>query len=257
MSILTKRIQAANASGRKAVIPYLPAGFPDGARFWDEIAALDAGGADVIEIGVPFSDPVADGPVVEKASLDCLERGVNLAWILSELQKRKGGFKAGIVLMGYYNPFLQYGLEKLGRDCAAAGVAGLIIPDLPIEEMGPIRAALEGTGVELVCLIGLNTPKERLAMYAEAARGFVYFVSVLGTTGVRESLPQEVLTKLAEVRPMFKVPIALGFGISRPEQVAPFGDLIDAVVIGSALIKMIDAGGDAAKFMGGWLSGGK
>lgn len=256
MSILTDRIKAANASGRKAVIPYLPGGFPDKARFWDELAALDAGGADVIEIGVPFSDPVADGPVVEQASLECLEHGVNLAWILSELASRKGSFRAGIVLMGYYNPFLQYGLAKLGRDCAAAGVAGLIIPDLPLEEMGPIREALTGTGVELICLIGLNTPKDRLERYAKAARGFVYFVSVLGTTGVRESLPQEVLAKLGEVRPLFNVPIALGFGISRPEQVAPFGDLIDAVVIGSALVKQVREGQGAAAFMAGWRSGG-
>jgi tryptophan synthase alpha chain len=257
MSILTDRIRAANASGRKAVIPYLPGGFPDGDRFWEELAALDAGGADIIEIGVPFSDPVADGPVVEQASLDCLERGVCLAWILSELAKRKGSFKAGLVLMGYYNPFLQYGLEKLGRDCASAGVSGLIIPDLPLEETGPAAKALEGTGTNLICLVGLNTPKDRLEQYAKVAKGFVYFVSVLGTTGVRESLPEEVLAKLRQVRPVFDVPIALGFGIARPEQVAPFGDLIDAVVIGSALIKHIDAHKSAASFMEGWRAGGK
>jgi len=257
MSILTERIKAANASGRKAVIPYLPGGFPDNDRFWEELAALDAGGADVIEIGVPFSDPVADGPVVEQASLDCLERGVCLAWLLSELTRRKGGIKAGLVLMGYYNPFLQYGLTKLGRDCAAAGVSGLIIPDLPLEETGPAAKALEGSGVDVICLVGLNTPKDRLAQYGKVAKGFVYFVSVLGTTGVRESLPEEILAKLAEVRPYFSVPIALGFGISRPEQVAPFGDLIDAVVIGSALIKNIGGGGSAARFMEDWRSGGK
>jgi tryptophan synthase alpha chain len=256
MSILTDRINHANASGRKAVIPYLPAGFPDKDRFWGELAALDAGGADVIEIGVPFSDPVADGPVVEQASLECLKHGVNLAWLFEELIRRKGSFQAGLVLMGYYNPFLQYGLEKLGRDCAAAGVGGLIIPDLPIEEMGPISAALEGTGVVLICLIGLNTPKDRLELYAKGAKGFVYFVSVLGTTGVRESLPEEVLAKLREVRPLFDVPIALGFGISRPEQVTPFGDLIDAVVIGSALVKLVREGVGAAGFMRGWRAGG-
>jgi len=257
MSKLTDRIKTANASGRKAVIPYLPGGFPDADRFWEELAALDAGGADIIEIGVPFSDPVADGPVVEQASLDCLERGVCLAWILSELAKRKGSFKAGLVLMGYYNPFLQYGLEKLGRDCAAAGVSGLIIPDLPLEETDPAAKALEGSGTNLICLVGLNTPQERLERYAKVAKGFVYFVSVLGTTGVRESLPEEVLAKLRQVRPIFDVPIALGFGIARPDQVAPFGDLIDAVVIGSALIKHIDAHKSAASFMEGWRASGK
>ena len=257
MSILTDRIRAANAAGRKAVIPYLPAGFPDRERFWDELTALDAAGADIIEIGVPFSDPVADGPVVEQASLECLEKGACLSWILTELARRKGDFKAGLVLMGYYNPFLQYGLERLGRDCAAAGVSGLIIPDLPLEEAQPASAALEGTGVDVICLVGLNTPAERLKLYSQKARGFVYFVSVLGTTGVRESLPEEVLAKLDEVRPFFDVPIALGFGIARPEQVTPFGDRIDAVVIGSALIKHIRQGKGAGSFMEGWRTGGK
>jgi tryptophan synthase alpha chain len=257
MSILTDRIRVANASGRKAVIPYLPAGFPDKDQFWRELAALDAGGADVIEIGVPFSDPVADGPVVEQASLECLERGVNLAWILKELTARKGSFKAGLVLMGYYNPFLQYGLEKLGQDCAAAGVAGLIIPDLPLEETGPMAQALSAADVALIRLIGLNTPLERLKMYAQGAKGFVYFVSVLGTTGVRESLPGEVLAKLREVRPLFGVPIALGFGISRPDQVTPFGDLIDAAVVGSALVKQVRDGEGAAGFMRSWRAGGR
>ncbi|WP_243312450.1 tryptophan synthase subunit alpha [Fundidesulfovibrio agrisoli] len=252
MSILTERIRAANASGRKAVIPYLPGGFPDRDRFWKELAALDAGGADVIEIGVPFSDPVADGPTVEQASLDCLEQGVTLAWILNELSCRKGTFKAGLVLMGYYNPFLQYGLERLAMDCAAAGVSGLIIPDLPLEEAEPVAEILSGSGVDIICLIGLNTPEDRLKAYAKAARGFVYFVSVLGTTGMRESLPEEVLQKLDEVRPMFNMPIALGFGISRPEQVAPFGDRIDAVVIGSALVKHLRDGGTGESFMQGW-----
>lgn len=252
MSILTQRIRAANQAGRKAVIPFLPAGFPDQGRFWDELKALDDGGADVIEIGVPFSDPVADGPVVEQASLECLERGVTLSWLLGELAARKGSYKAGLVLMGYYNPFLQYGLDKLAADCAAAGVAGLIVPDLPLEEMGPLEKALAGSGVEIIRLVGLNTPEDRLASYAKSAKGFVYFVSVLGTTGVRESLPTEVLEKLAQVRPHFDVPIALGFGISRPEQVEPFGDLVDAVVIGSALIRSIREGKSGSGFMQGW-----
>jgi len=252
MSILTDRIRAAAASGRKAVIPYLPAGFPDKIRFWEELSALDAGGADIIEIGVPFSDPVADGPVVEEASLRSLGLGVTLAWILDELAGRRGELQAGLVLMGYYNPFLQYGLKKLGEDCKKAGVAGLIIPDLPLEEMEPISTALERFGIELICLVGLNTPDDRLKRYAARAKGFVYFVSVLGTTGVRESLPEEVLAKLKQVRPLFSVPLALGFGISAPRQVTPFGDLIDAVVIGSALIKAVRAGTGAEGFMKAW-----
>ena len=251
-SKLTERIRAANAAGRKALIPFLPGGFPDKERFWSEFAALDAGGADVIEIGIPFSDPVADGPVVEQASLECLEQGVNLGWILDELAKRTVGVHAAVVLMGYINPFLQYGLERLARDAAKAGVSGLIIPDLPLEESGEARAALTGEGIDLVCLVGLNTTGERMRKYAETASGFVYFVSVLGTTGERDALPEEALARLAEARKAFSLPLALGFGIKTPEQVERFGDRIDAVVIGSALITHIRSGGDAASFMAAW-----
>jgi tryptophan synthase alpha chain len=251
-SKLEKKIRAAVAAGRKALIPFLPGGYPDKERFWTELAALDKGGADVIEIGVPFSDPVADGPVVEKASLACLEQGVSLKWIIEELRTRRASIDAEIVLMGYLNPFLQYGIEKLARDAAAAGVAGLIIPDLPYEEAVEIKETLAAKGVDLVYLVGLNTEEDRLAMYAENASGFAYFVSVLGTTGVRESLPEEIAAKLARAKSTFKVPVALGFGIKTPEQLAAYGDSVDAAVFGSALIRHIDEGGTAAEFMTAW-----
>jgi tryptophan synthase alpha chain len=253
-SILTTRIMEALGAGRKALIPFLPGGFPDKERFFDELAALDAGGADIIEIGVPFSDPVADGPVVEKASLSCLLDGTCLSWLLAELTRRKGLYRAGIVLMGYYNPFYQYGLDQLAEDAAEAGVAGFIVPDLPLEEAGPMSAALGKYALDLIPLVGLNTPEDRLAAYAKVARGYVYFVSVLGTTGMRESLPTEIKERLTAVRRLFDVPVALGFGIKSPEQLLPFGDLVDGVVFGSALIAHIDAGGTSAEFMQRWRS---
>ncbi len=251
-SRLTARIRAAGKAGRKALIPFLPAGFPDKARFWDEIAALDAAGADIIEIGVPFSDPVADGPVVEQASLDCLALGVCLSWLLGELAVRRSSIQAEIVLMGYLNPFLQYGLERFAKDAANAGVAGIIVPDLPFEEADEIKSALEAQGIDLIWLVGLNTPAERLATYSNTARGFVYLVSVLGTTGERESLPEEIAAKVAEVRQTFSIPVALGFGIKTPQQLAPFADAIDAVVFGSALISHLRTGAGAADFMARW-----
>ena len=251
-SILTTRIMEALSAGRKALIPFLPGGFPDKDRFFDELRGLDDGGADIIEIGVPFSDPVADGPVVEKASLSCLLNGTCLSWLLGELSLRKGQYRAGLVLMGYYNPFLQYGLDKLAEDAAEAGVAGFIVPDLPLEESGPMREACDKHGLDLIPLVGLNTSEERLAAYAASARGYVYFVSVLGTTGMRESLPTEIKDRLAVVRKLFTVPVALGFGIKSPKQLTAFGDLIDGVVFGSALIAHIDAGGTAAEFMERW-----
>lgn len=252
MNALETAIRAATQAGRKALIPFLPAGFPDKDRFWAELKALDDGGADVIEIGVPFSDPVADGPVIEEASQRCLEQGVSLAWILEELAKRKGEFKAPLVLMGYYNPFYRYGLDKLAADSVAAGVSGFIVPDVPFEEAAPMRTAVEAKGLAMVPLVGLNTSAGRLAMYAKNAVGFAYFVSVLGITGERDSLPAEVLDKLKLARETFSVPLAIGFGIKEPKQVAAFGDNIDAVVFGSALVKHIDAGGDAAGFMERW-----
>jgi tryptophan synthase alpha chain len=251
-SKLTRRIRA--AGDRKALIPFLPAGFPDLEGFWNALAELDAAGADVIEIGVPFSDPVADGPVVESASLSCLERGVCLEWILGELRKRRGNIGAEIVLMGYYNPFLQYGLTRLARDAAEAGVSGFIVPDLPLEESSEMRAALDEHGLDLVPLVGLNTNNERLRLYAEGARGFAYFVSVMGTTGAKLSGPEEIRGKLAAAQEAFDVPLALGFGISKPEDLADFGEHLDAVVFGSALIRHIREGKSAGSFMEAWRS---
>jgi len=252
MSVLSDKIKEANAKGRKAVIPYLPAGFPGLDEFWAAVKELDAAGADVIEIGVPFSDPVADGPTVEKACLESLERGVTLKWILTELPKHRAGIKAGIVLMGYLNPFLQYGLEKLAEDAGKAGVNGMIIPDVPFEEGQELKAILGAKGIELIYLVGLNTPAERLKMYAENAGGFVYLVSVMGITGARATLPKEIGDKIEEVKAAFSVPLALGFGIKTPDQLAAFGDRLDAAVIGSALIDHIRGGGSAGEFLKPW-----
>lgn len=252
-SKLTQRIRA--AQGRKALIPFLPAGFPGLEDFWKSLEELDQAGADVIEIGVPFSDPVADGPVVEEASLQCLECGVTLTWIIQGLKERRAGLKAEVVLMGYYNPFYQYGLKDLARDAAQAGVAGFIVPDLPLEEAKEFREALDAHGLDLIPLIGLNTGPERLKKYAEVARGFVYFVSVMGTTGAEITGPDEIREKLAIAKKAFSVPLALGFGIAKPDDLAEFGDNLDAVVVGSALIKHVKNGGSCKDFMAAWSNG--
>jgi tryptophan synthase alpha chain len=255
-SILTKRIEEARAKGRLGLIPFLPAGYPDKARFWDEIDALDASGADVIEIGMPFSDPVADGPVVEHASLQCLDAGVNLAWTLAGLAARKGRYRAGLVLMGYLNPVLQYGLERFASDAASAGVHGVILADVPFEESGPVRAAFDPQGLALIPLVGLNTTPGRMALYAREGQGFAYFVSVLGTTGVQSSfdtgLPESIRSGLAAAKVAFDIPVALGFGLKHPSQLAALDGLVDAAVFGSALIRHIDQGGDSKGFMKVW-----
>ena len=254
MHILEEKIRAAKAEGRLALIPFVTAGFPSRERFWDIICELDEAGADVIEIGVPFSDPVADGPVVEAASIRALESGVTLRGIMDELQAHRGEIKAGLVLMGYMNPFLQYGLERLAKDAARAGVHGFIVPDLPFDEAEYMRDILREQGLALIALVGPNTSEERMRLYADVSEGYVYVVSVMGTTGERGQLPPEVPQVLERARKVFSLPVALGFGLKRPEQLEelPEGERPDAAVFGSSLLRHLDAGGTARSFMEMW-----
>lgn len=251
---LTERINMANDRGRTALIPFLTAGFPDRDSFWTHLDELDRGGADIIEIGVPFSDPVADGPVVEAASQQALRNGVTLSWILAELAKRKGRYQASLVLMGYYNPFLQYGLAEFVHDAAEAGVAGCIVPDLPLDESEQLRKALLNKGLALIPLVGVNTGRERMEEYAACSTGYAYLVSVLGTTGVRSHFPPELKEAFDRATDSFLIPVAVGFGISRPEQVAEMPIKPQAVIFGSALLKYLSSGRSAAEFMRVWNS---
>ena len=252
--LLEERLRAAQQAGRTALIPFVTAGFPTPETFWNVLRELDASGADVIEIGVPFSDPVADGPVVEAASVKALQFGVTLQGILSDLRAHKGELKAGLVLMGYLNPFLQYGFERFAHDAAQAGVHGCIVPDLPLEESADLQAALDAHGLALIPLVGPNTSAERMAQYAQTARGYVYVVSVMGTTGERGALPPELPSVLARARQTFSLPIALGFGLKEPAQLDSLPPNLrpEAAVFGSALLKHLDAGYSPASFMQRW-----
>ncbi|WP_415719712.1 tryptophan synthase subunit alpha [Maridesulfovibrio sp.] len=249
---LADKINEAKAEGRLGLIPFLPGGYPNRERFWKEILELDENGADVIEIGMPFSDPVADGPVVEAASLKCLADGINLKWILEGLAEHRAKIDAGVLLMGYYNPVLQYGLEKFAKDAQAAGVNGLIIADLPFEEGADFRDLLAEYDIALIPLVGLNTEPERMALYSKGGNGFCYYVSVLGTTGGTASLPVEVKEGLAKAQEVFDIPVALGFGLKEPSQLKELEGVVDAAVFGSALIKHIDSGKSSAEFMKVW-----
>ena len=251
---LEERLRAAAQAGRTALIPFVTAGFPTPETFWDVLHELDASGADVIEIGVPFSDPVADGPVVEAASVTALQHGVTLRGLMTALRARKGQFKAGLVLMGYLNPFLQYGFERFARDAAEAGVHGCIVPDLPLEEAAGLQTALEAQGLALIPLVGPNTSAERMVQYAQTAQGYVYVVSVMGTTGERGALPPELPAVLARARQAFRLPLALGFGLKEPAQLdsLPANLRPEAAVFGSALLKHLAAGHSPASFMQRW-----
>lgn len=247
-------ILQARQQGRTAIIPYITAGFPSPERFWTALEEIDAAGADIIELGIPFSDPVADGPVIEEASRKALAAGVTLHGVIDGLRERKGRFRAKLVLMGYVNPFLQYGLEQLAQDCAKVGVSGFIIPDLPLEETPEFRAAFEPMGLSLITLIGPNTSTERMRQYAAYTKDYVYVVSVLGTTGGVNRHVEKVADTMRRARAVFDVPLALGFGLREPAQLLslPEDARPDAAVIGTALLQHIESGKEIADFFSVW-----
>jgi len=245
---LSTAIQSAVARGRPALVGFLTAGFPSRAGFMDSLAAV-AGVCDVVEIGVPFSDPMADGTTIQRASFAALANGVTLPWILQELGRRPEPRTTPLVLMSYLNPLLSYGLDKLPRDAAAAGVAGFIVPDLPYEESEDLKAALGREGLALVQMVTPVTPPDRLAMLCKSAQGFVYAVTMTGTTGKSAGVPADVLAYMDRVKRCSTIPVCAGFGIRSREQVALFGAHVDGVVVGSALVEALERGDDVRRFL--------
>jgi tryptophan synthase alpha chain len=241
-------IQAAALQGRPALVGFLTAGFPTRSGFKDNLAAV-AGVCDLVEIGVPFTDPMADGTTVQRASYVALTGGVTLPWILEELASLKQRYPAPILLMSYLNPLLSLGLDVLPRAAAAAGVAGFIVPDLPFEESGDLKRALDLEGLALVQMVTPVTPPERLAMLCREARGFVYAVTMTGTTGKSAEVPIEVLEYMDRVKRCSSVPVCAGFGIRSREQVARFAGHVDGVVVGSALVEVLERGEDVGAFL--------
>jgi len=239
-------IRASAAKGRPALVGFLTAGFPTRLAFRANLEAV-AGVCDVVEIGVPFSDPMADGTTIQRASFVALNDGVTLPWIFEELRSRGTRAAPPILLMSYLNPLLQFGLDALPR--AAASVAGFIVPDLPFEESGDLKAALESEGLALIQMVTPVTPPERLAMLCGEARGFVYAVTMTGTTGNSAAVPIDVLQYMDRVKRCSSVPVCAGFGIRTREQITRFAGHVDGVVVGSALVEVLERGGDARAFL--------
>ena len=237
----------ARQSGRKALITYVCAGDPDLATTERLVPALAEAGADVIELGVPFSDPLADGPTIQAASQRALRSGTTLAGVLDLVTRlRQGGCQVPLVLFGYMNPILRMGLEKFVARAADAGADGLIVPDLPLEEAETLGLLAEARRLSLVLLAAPTTPPERLRLIGQRTRGFLYFVSVAGVTGARAELPPDLPARLAAARSVTPVPVAVGFGISTPEQAHSLAAHADAVVVGSALVDALHRGGPDA-----------
>jgi len=239
---------ATAAQRRAALITYLTIGYPAPADTPALVAALQAGGADIVELGVPFSDPVADGPTIERASQVALQAGMTPAACLRLVQGlRRDGIGVPLVLMGYYNPIFSYGLEHYVEDCARAGVDGLIVPDLPPEEAGELGAACRRCGLTLVFLVAPTTDEARLAKIAAATEGFLYVVSRLGTTGVDHDPGQGLAAQLARARRHAHTPVAVGFGISTPAQARSLAPLADGIIVGSAVVEHAARGPEALR----------
>jgi len=247
---ISAAIRAAATRRGPAVVGFMTAGFPDQAGFRDSLRAI-ASAADVVEIGVPFSDPMADGMTIQRASQVALAGGFTLPWLLAELEQMQPRPQAPLLLMSYLNPLLAFGLDRLPAAAARAGVAGFIIPDLPYEESVEVRAALDGQGLALVQMVTPVTPDERLQMLCRASQGFVYAVTMTGTTGKNVAVPDDVLTYMDRVRAASPVPVCAGFGIRSAEQVARMRGHVDGVVVGSALVEVLERREDPAAFIKG------
>lgn len=231
---LTIAIRKRNEKGQSAFIPYMMAGDGGLDMLHERISFLEEAGADAIEIGIPFSDPVADGEVIQEAGSRALKRGVTLRKVMSELQAQLHSIP--LVVMTYLNPVLAYGVSEFVEDCEKAGVKGLIIPDLPHEERGLLSDALIGKDIALVPLISLTSSLERIEKIARKAEGFVYAVTVNGITGVRSSFASDLMDHLRVLKGISNVPVLAGFGISTPEQVRLFSSIADGVIVGSAIV---------------------
>ncbi|MDP9245744.1 MAG: tryptophan synthase subunit alpha [Chloroflexota bacterium] len=252
---IARAFARAKAERRLAVVIYLTVGYPDRASTAALLRAALDGGADVLELGVPFSDPLADGATVQRASEVALANGVTLSDCIAEAQGVVAERDAPVVFMGYTNPFLRYGLDRFASDARGAGAAGVIVPDLPAEESAPFDAALGAAGLVRIDLYAPTTPDARLARLVPASRGFVYCVSLTGVTGARPALASDIAAFVKRVRAHTALPIALGFGISEPSHVAALRGVVDGVVVGSAAIDAVTAASDKPEALRAFVRG--
>lgn len=229
------------ASKQIGIIPFITVGFPDVETTLELIPAAVDAGADIIELGIPFSDPLADGTTIQKASFKALENHVTLKICLEVCAKsRSSGIETPIVLMGYYNQFLAYGVKEICRDAARSGVNGFIVPDLPTEESKPLLLECKTEGLDLIPLLAPTSSDDRIQSACSQASGFIYCVSVTGVTGSRSEISNQAEQLVAKVRNYTDLPVALGFGISQPEHVRSIGRFSDGAIVGSALMELLD-----------------
>lgn len=241
MSRIGETMAALRARGDVALVPFFTAGDPDLDTTRALVLAAIAEGADVIELGIPFSDPMADGPVLQRAAQRALASGTTVPRVLGLVAELRRETQVPIILFGYYNPLFRYGDEAIARDAATAGADGFLCVDLPPEEAEPLQTAAAAHGVDVIYLLAPTTPPDRARTVARHASGFLYFVSVLGVTGARDALPTELPALVARVRSVTTLPIGVGFGVQTPAQAEWVAGFADAVIVGSAISKILEA----------------
>lgn len=249
MSRIEERFTQLRAAGRTGLVTYVTAGDPDLTRSAEIITRLDQAGADVLEIGVPFSDPLADGPVIQRATERALASGVTLTGVLGMLKTLRPSISAPIVIFSYANPILRMGLDNFVTEAHAAGVDGVLTLDMPPEEGETFRTAFTGAGIDTIFLLSPTTTVARIRRASELGSGFLYGISRLGVTGVRDTVDDSARELATRVKSETRLPLALGFGISRPEHVRAIGQYADAAVVGSALVKVIAEHGQSGALL--------
>jgi len=245
---MTRRIERKfadlRAEGRKALVVYLTAGDPDLLTTRRLVLSLEEAGVDIIEIGVPFSDPTADGPVIQAASQRALSRGVTLSAILDMIESLREVSDIPIALFGYYNPIFSYGNERFAAKAKQAGVDGILVVDLPPEESQELRQYTDTAGLDFISLIAPTTSDRRIGQIVNSATGFIYYISITGVTGTATPIMQDIRVDIARIRNTSALPLVIGFGISTPGQAAEIASYADGVVVGSALVRIIGEKGD-------------
>ena len=243
-------IAEANKQGRTGLVPFITAGYPDPDKFTETLRAVaDVG--DVVELGIPFSDPMADGMTIQRSSFVAIENGVTLRWIFDQLDAMDEPVNAPLVMMSYLNPLLAFGYDKLAKRARDSGVCAFIVPDLPLEESDGIRTALDAEGVGLIQLVTPATPHERLRALADASRGFLYAVTITGITGGDAGLPTDLAGYLDKVVSVSDIPVCAGFGIRTAQDVVNVGEHVAGAIVGSALVEVLERGEDPAAFLAG------
>ena len=240
MSRIEATFERLRARGERALVAYVMAGDPSLAATERLVIEMEQRGADVIELGVPFSDPLADGPVIQRAGTRSLAAGTSLPRVLETVANLRAKVSLPLVLFTYYNPVLQFGLKSFARTAVDAGADGVIVPDLPYEEAGPLRAEAEPAGLDLVQLVAPTSTAARVRTLARLSRGFIYLVSLTGVTGARTQLPPGLDAQVRTLRLVTTKPICVGFGVSTPAHAAAIGRLADGVVVGSAIVRLVE-----------------